>query len=106
MYAFTFDPVTRAYAGGVPCDFDQLTPGAPLLPAFSMLKGPPPGALEKPGFWLFANANADDWELREVPPPAEVRPPSVAELREAVDHHMQNLRNLLAELERREAPAP
>lgn len=102
MYVYTFDPITRAYTGGVPADFDQLAPGDTLVPAFAMRKPAPAGSLERAGFWPFANAYGDDWEVRKLEPPPEPRKPTGDEIRAEVQATLARMRVLLEQLE---APA-
>lgn len=78
MYVFNYDPVTGAYTGGTPCDFDQMAPGEVLVPAWST-KNPPPREWDNAVNWPHYRPETDDWELRPLPVPEEVKEPEPPE---------------------------
>lgn len=66
MYVFHYHPLTGAYLGGTPCDFDQKRPGEILVPAWATAKPPLPGALREAGRWPHFVPARNDWEMRSL----------------------------------------
>lgn len=108
MYVFNYDPATWAYTGGTPCDFDQLTPGEIIAPAWST-KTPPPRDWDNSLNWPHYRPRTDDWELRPLPGGAEAPKPTPVEptaggrteaLQATLTAHLEAAQRLMVELKK------